>query len=174
MPPPASSEQLGSTSFSHMRCISLGGPGMAMMYRCRRARGLDPPAGRGAARVGDGARGGDEHGCLTLRSGKATPRAEKKARRARSSVGVDEHLLAHDGGDGLAGEVVLGGAEAAGHDDDVGALEGDLDGAGEAVEVIADGGLVVEVDADGGQAGGEVRGVGVEDLAEEDLGAERR
>ena len=100
--------------------------------------------------------------CLTLRSAKATPRAAKKARR-RCSASVSTNISSPSTcGDRLAGEVVLGGAEAAGHDDDVGALEGALDRLGEALEVIADGGLVVEVDADGGEAGGDVLGVRVE------------
>ena len=75
-------------------------------------------------------------------------------------------------GDRLAGEVVLGRAEAAGHEDDVGALEAALDRVREAVEVIADLGHEVEVDPDRGQTPGNVRRVGVEYLAEEDLGSD--
>ena len=146
-----------------------------MMCFGRRYRGerlLDPPAGRGAARVGDGRRGGDEHRLLDVALGEGDAAGGEEGAELPLGVGVDEHLLAEHLRDRLAGEVVLGGAEAAGHDDDVGALERALDGVGEAVEVIADGGLVVEVEADGGQAGGDPLGVGVDDFAEEDLGAD--
>ncbi len=84
---------------------------------------------------------------------------------------VDEHLFAEGGGDRFAGEVVVGRAEAAGHDDEVGAVEGALEGVDDAVEVVAHDGLEVEVDAEGGQARGEPGGVGVDDLAEQDFGA---
>ena len=145
---------------------------MATMHLSPSAVLLDPPAGGGAARVGDGHGGGDEPGLLDVALGEADAARCEEGPQGALHVGVDERLLAQGGGDRLAREVVLGGAEAAGHDDDVGAAEGDLDGVDEALEVVADGGVEVEVEADGGQAGGDVLGVGVEDLAQEDLGAD--
>src|SRR3989304_9951161 len=73
-------------------------------------------------------------------------------------VDVHVHLLVQAEGDRLAGEVVLRGAEAAGDEDEVGALVGAAYRLRQALEVIADAGDVVEVDAHGRQAGGEVGG----------------
>ncbi len=84
-------------------------------------------------------------------------------------VGVD--VDAERGGDGLAGEVVFGGAEAAGEDDDVGAGDGDDGGAGEVGEVVADDGLEGDLDAEVVEAFGEVEGVGVLAEGREHLGA---
>ncbi len=71
----------------------------------------------------------------------------------------------------LAGEVVFGGAEAAGEEDDVGAVEGDVDGRAEVVAVVADDGLEGDGDAEVVEAGGEVEGVGVLTMRREHLGA---
>ena len=110
--------------------------------------------------------------CLRLRSAKATPRAVKKARR-RCSASVSTNISSprtcviasrvRSSSVGPRPPVMMMTSERA---------RALLDGLGEALEVIADGGLVVEVDADGGEAGGDVLGVGVEDFAEEDLGAD--
>ena len=78
---------------------------------------------------------------------------------------------AERGGDGLSGEVVFGGAEAAGEDDDVGARDGDDGGAGEVGEVIADDGLEDDLDAEVVEAFSEVEGVGVLAEGREHLGA---
>ena len=84
-------------------------------------------------------------------------------------VGVE--LDAERGGDGFAGEVVFGGAEAAGEDDDVGAGERDASGAGEVREVVADDGLEGDRDAEVVEAVGEVEGVGVLAEGRQHLGA---
>src|ERR1700722_19852301 len=52
--------------------------------------------------------------------------------------GVGVYLDAESGSGGFAGEVVFSGAEAAGEDDDVGAVDLDGGGAGEVGEVVAD------------------------------------
>src|SRR6185312_2148351 len=62
--------------------------------------------------------------------------------------GVAMEGEAESGGDGFAGEVVLGGAEAAGEDDDVGAADGDGGGAAEVVEVVAHDGFERDGDAE--------------------------
>ena len=73
-------------------------------------------------------------------------------------------------GDYLSGQVVLGRAESAPGDDDVGAVEGVGDDLFHAARVVADHGLVEEVDAEVGEALGHPCGVGVDDLAEQELG----
>jgi hypothetical protein len=70
-------------------------------------------------------------------------------------------LEAERGGDALAGEVVFGGAEAAGEHDDVRAVQCDADGVGEVLAVIADDGFEGDRDAELVEAGGEGKRVGV-------------
>jgi hypothetical protein len=74
-------------------------------------------------------------------------------------------------GEALAGEVVFGGAEAAGEKDDVGAVDGDVDGGAEMVAIVADDGLERDGDAEVVEAGGEVERVGVLAMRREHLGA---
>ncbi len=74
-------------------------------------------------------------------------------------------------GDALAGEVVFGGAEAAGEDDDVGAVEGDVHGRAEVVAVVADDAFEGTGDAEVVETSGEVEGVGVLAMRREHLGA---
>ena len=85
--------------------------------------------------------------------------------------GIGMDLDAERGGCGLAGEVVFGGPEAAGEEDDVGARDGDAGGSGEVSEVVADDGLEGDLDAEVVEAGGEEEGVGVLAEGGEHLGA---
>ena len=85
--------------------------------------------------------------------------------------GVGAEVDVECGGGGFAGEVVFGGAEAAGEDDDVGAGDGDGGGAGEVREVVADDGLEGDLYAEVVEAVGEVEGVGVLTVGREHLGA---
>src|SRR6266540_1384222 len=74
-----------------------------------------------------------------------------------------------DDSDGLAREVVFGGAEAAGTDHEVVLVTGAAYDFHQAVQVVADRVLVVEVDAQGRQARCDVGAVGINDLAEKDF-----
>ena len=74
-------------------------------------------------------------------------------------------------GQGLFGEVVAGGAQAASGDEDVGAALGDVHSGAEAFGVVPHHGVIVDVDAQGGQALGDHLGVGVGDAAQQQLGA---
>ena len=64
-------------------------------------------------------------------------------------------------GDALAGEVVFRGAEAAGEQKDVGAVERDTDGVGEVRTVVADDGFEGDGDAEVVETAREVERVGV-------------
>ena len=110
--------------------------------------------------------------CLRLRFRHVDATAGEEAAQVGFGVGVDAGGLADGGGDGVTGDVVFGGAEAAGAEDEVGALQGGLHEFAEARLVIADLVHVVEVDAERGQALGDVVGVGVLDVGEEDFGAD--
>ena len=91
---------------------------------------------------------------------------------------VDDRLVAHerhihDLGDGLPGDVVLGRPEPAAHDDAVAAGQRRAQGQGDAVVVVADGLVEVGGHAVGGQVLAQPGGVGVGDLAQQQLGADR-
>ena len=75
-------------------------------------------------------------------------------------------------GDALAGEVVFGGTEATGDQDDVGAVDGDLDGGAKVIAVVADDGLERYGDAEVVEARGEVERVGVLTMRREHLGTD--
>ena len=64
-------------------------------------------------------------------------------------------------GDGFAGEVVFGGAEAAHEDEDVDAAEGGADGVDEVFAAVADDGFEGDGDADLVEFLSEIEGVGV-------------
>ena len=85
---------------------------------------------------------------------------------------LDAHLLAEHGGDGLACEVVLRRAQAAGREDDVAALPGALQRLARSREVVADLRHPEEVDAQRRQAGGDILRVRVDDLAQQYLRAD--
>ena len=74
-------------------------------------------------------------------------------------------------GEALAGEVVFGGAEAAGEKDDVGAVDGGVDGGAEMLPVVTDDGLERDGDAEVVEAGGEEKRVGVLAMRCQHLGA---
>ena len=72
--------------------------------------------------------------------------------------------------DGLLGEIVVGGAEAAGGDDDVGPPLGDGQGVLQPLGVVPHHGVVVDVDSQGAEPLGEHLGVRIGDVAQEQLG----
>ena len=94
--------------------------------------------------------------------------AKRWWRRSRDGVIVEREVEGL--GEALAGEVVFGGAEAAGEEDDVGAVERDGDGRGEVIAVVADDGLEGDRYAEVVEACGEVEGVGVLGKRREHLG----
>jgi hypothetical protein len=82
------------------------------------------------------------------------------------------HRDSEGGADGLSGEIVLGGADPAGDDDRVGTFDGGLEGGCHASEVVAHHLLVVGVEPVLGEGAAEGGGVAVDDLAEEQFGAD--
>ncbi len=91
---------------------------------------------------------------------------------------VDDRLVAHerdvhDVGDGLAGDVVLGGPEPAAHDDAVAAGQRRAQGQRDAVVVVAHGLVEMGRHAVGRQVLAQPGGIGVGDLAQQQLGPDR-
>jgi hypothetical protein len=87
-------------------------------------------------------------------------------------IRLDGQRLVQGSGDGLARDVVLGGSEAAGGQRQVGAVPGAAKDIYQAVQVVTHLGRPVQVDAQRRQAGSQVVGVGVQELAQQDLGAD--
>ena len=83
---------------------------------------------------------------------------------------VVREVETESGGNGGDGEVVFGGSQAAGHQDDVGPRDRQPQSLLDARGVVADSLLKVDVDADLSQPLRQVGRVGVDDLAEEQLG----
>ena len=100
--------------------------------------------------------------------GKA-PRPRQRARRAAGELGVLGERLAERVGEALAGQVVVGRAEATGGDDKVhlGARGGE--GGGDHGPVIGERPDPAQLHPQPRQLGAQVRGVGVDRLAEQDL-----
>ena len=84
---------------------------------------------------------------------------------------VAHHLRAEVGRYRLLGHVVKGGAKAAGGDDQVSSVKGVVEGLFQPLRVVPHHRLVVQVDAHGGQLLGDVRRVGVDDVAQQQLRA---
>ena len=98
-------------------------------------------------------------------------------REAGFEPGDDRRILdqrpADHAGDGIARHVVVGRAQAAGQDDQVGARQRVRDHAGQRVDAIADDVLGADADAEPGQAVGDRQRVGVETRRDQQLAADR-
>ena len=138
---------------------------------------VDAPLLEGAA--GGGAYGVVEHGAVhrqhglldvVLRHGPAG--LGEEGADGLQNVLMELQLPAEGGADGLLGEVVIGGPQAAGGDDDVRPCLGDIQGVPEPLGVVPHYGVVVDGDAQGAETLGEDLGVGVGDVAQEQLGAD--
>ena len=135
------------------------------------AHRADQP-GRGAARLGDHRRPVGHHRLAKVAFGhRSAPGCEHVSDRLGHRL-VGAKLDPHHLGDRLTGDVVVGGAEPAAHDHRVGLFEGPPQRSHDAVEVVTDLPLGQRVDAVGGELLPDPRRVGVDDLAEQQLGAD--
>ena len=134
---------------------------------------LDPPAGRRAARVRDRARRGDQPGLLHVALDDGAPAVAEASLQHRALRGIDGRRLAEHGRHRLAGHVVLGRSEAARRERQVGALPGAREHLLQPAGVVADLRDIEQIDAVLRQLRGDERRVGVDDLAEQDLRADR-
>ena len=129
--------------------------------------------GRGPRHLGDAARTGRNVGLPEVAERHlAAPRLEVGAQVVRHRLIADE-ADPHGLGDGVAGDVVLGGAEPAAQDDRIGPPEGEAKGAHHALVVVPHLGLEVAVDAGERELPAHPRRVRIHDLSEQQLGADR-
>ena len=126
---------------------------------------LDPLSGRGAAIVGQNVGALDHEGLALVDLGHGAFGGGEALRQPVGDVGVEDQLAVERLGDGVAGDIVLGGAEAAGENHDGGAAHGLAHLRGQAVAVVADDALGDHFDAEFVQLGGEIERVGVDAIA---------
>ena len=149
----------------------------ALPGRARQHENVDPVLAEGAARGGahrvveDGA-AHRQHGLLAvvLRHGPARP--GEVGPNGLQDVRVELELSAEGLADGLLGQVVVGGAQAPGGDDDVRPAAGDVQGVRQALGVVPHHRVVVDGDPQGAEALGDDLGVQVGDVAQQELGAD--
>ena len=94
-----------------------------------------------------------------------------EVRDVREDLRVEHQRLAAGGADGLLGEVVVGGAQAAGGDEDVRPVPGGVHRLAQASGVVSHHCVPEDVDTQGTEALGEHLGIGVGDVAQEQLSA---
>ena len=123
--------------------------------------GVEELAGSAAVFVFEQDRAFEDVGLLGVVGRHGDAALGEAALKADEGGVVAAHADAKRGGGGFAGEVVLGGAEAAGKEDEVGAGEGHAGGSGEVLERVADNGFEGDLDAEVVELRGEVEGVGV-------------
>ena len=133
---------------------------------------FEPQAGRGAARIRKHRGAFGDHGLAAIDFGHDAAEAAKAFLDVAQHAFVQVQFAAEKFGDGFAGAVVVGGAEAAAGDDQVGAIERVAKRCAHLVERIADDGLVHHANADLIQFGGEKKGIGVQPVGREQFGAD--
>ena len=136
------------------------------------AEWADQP-GRGARHLGD-ERGAIRNVGLAQVVGRhlAPARGEQRA-DLLGHLGAADQRNAHDLGDRLARDVVLGRPEPAAQDHRIAALERETDRGDDPPEIVADLGLEVRIDAGERQLLADPGRIAVDDLAEQQLGADR-
>ena len=140
---------------------------------------VDPVGLKGAARggapvVGENGAALGQHGLLhvVLRHGPAN--AGKVGADALGRSLVKHQLLAEGLSQDVFGQIVAGGAQAAGGDDDVRPPLGHVHRLADPLGVVPHHGVVIDVQPQGAQPLGEGLGVGVGDVAQQKLGAHRQ
>ena len=133
---------------------------------------LERAAGRGAPFIHEHCAALGQPGLLFVVRGHLAADGLEKALDAVERGLVQRQLFAEYGRQRLLGQVVQRGAEAAGGDDDVRAVAGGLDDVAQARRVVADHGLVKYVDAELGQALRDDLRIRVDNVAQQDLGAD--
>ena len=126
------------------------------------AIGFEPQSRRGAARVGQNRGAFGNHGLTIVDFGHRAAEAAKAFLDATQDFFVAKQFSAEQIGDGFARAVVVGGAEAAGGNDQIGAVERVAKGGAHFVWRVADDGLVGHANAQAVQFIREEKGIRVQ------------
>ena len=130
------------------------------------------PARRRAQRIRERARRRDQPGLLAIPFGHRRAATGEPGLELGRQRRVDGRRLAKRGRDRFARQVVLRRTEPAGAHDQVAPLDRPADRVGGPAEVVADGRGVQKVDPQAGQPAGQIGRIRVDDLAEQELGAD--
>ena len=133
---------------------------------------LEPCAGGGAVVVDDLVTMHRHHGLLAVVGGHFPPGTGKEGDDLVPLFFVKGQRIAETGGHRLLGQVVRRGAEPAGKHQQIAPLLCFVDKICQAAVVVTDGALSLDRDAQRGQLPAEVLGIGVENVAEQQLGAD--
>ena len=131
------------------------------------ARGGAPVIGENGAALG-------QHGLLKniLRDGPA--RADKVAADAPGRLLVVYQLFSKGLGQDVFGQVIAGGAQTAGGDDDVRPLSGDVHRPADPLGVVPHHSVVIDIQSQGAQPLGEHLRIGIDNVAQQQLGSHRQ
>ena len=147
-------------------------PGRAGEHEHVDSVGLEGHAGGSAPVVLQHGAALREHGLLEIIFGHGPLHLEEAVPDALGRGLVEEESLAEGLRQGHLGQVVAGGAQTAGGDDDVGTGPGNFHRLADPLGVIPHHRVVEDVDAQLGQALGDHLGVGVGDISQQQLGAD--
>ena len=149
--------------------------GLHLVGRTGQHQHMDAVAGKGAA--GSGAHGIVEHGAalgqhgllgIVFRHGDVEGGLIEDPDLLQN-VRVEDQRLVKGGADGLLGQIVIGGAQTAGGDENVRPAAGDVQRLPEPLGIVSHHGVPEDVDAQGGKRLGDGLGVGVGNVAQEQL-----
>ena len=154
--------------------------GLALVGRPRQHQHMDAVRFKGAA--GGGAHGIVEHGAALRQLGLLGVVFRHghmeggliEGPDVLQNVLVQHQLLAEGGADGLLGQIVVGGPQAAGGEDDVRPVAGNVQRLPQPLGVVPHHRVPEDVDAQGGQALREHLGVGVGNVAQQHAPCRRR
>ena len=133
---------------------------------------LDGTAGGGAVGIGENDGAFRHHGLFFVVLRHVDVELFMKFDDALEGLLVHLEFSPEISGNGLFGQVVVGGAQPPGGDDDVGAGKSEGEAFFEPFRVVAHHRLVVHSNTQIGQFFGKISGVGVDDVAHEDFGSD--
>ena len=133
---------------------------------------LEPLSGSGTAIVGQNVGAVDHVGLPFVDFGHLAIGGGEALRQPIGNGGIEDKFAVKRLGDGFAGDIVFGGSEAAGENQDGGAGQGLPHLGGHAFAIVADDALGDHFDAELVQLRGEIERVGIDALAGEHLTAD--
>ncbi len=134
--------------------------------------GFEPQCGSRAAWIRENRGAFGNHGLALIYFGHGARETAEAFLNFAHDGFVEVQLAAEKFGDGFARAIVVGGAEAAARDDQVGAIESVAEGGAHFVARIADDGFVDDANADFVEFVGEPERIGIETIGSEQLGTD--
>ena len=159
----------GSACSRHMRTISRGTPGIVTIIV---SAIRTSPTGCGSHWIRQDLSAGDDPGLFGVSLRHLQPTLGEELPDARDERLVDHRGLARESADGLTSEVVVGGTDASGADDQVGLVDSGGKSPRETVKIVADLDDVEQLDPLSGKLLREEGGIGVREMTADQLAAD--